>query len=274
MGKKKDKAKRIFNVQEIKQHKAKATVTLVMGIIIVGILIMSLINGQYENTLTCFLTLVLLMVPSFIERAMRIDLPNMLEILVICFVFAANILGEIGSFYEKIPMLDTILHTINGFICAAVGFGLIDILNENERIKINLSPLFVCLFSFCFSMTAGTVWEFFEFGMDMLFGKDMQKDTVVTAINSVLLSGDNTNNITRISGITDTLVNGSSLGINGYLDIGLIDTMKDLLVNFIGAVVFNIAGFFFLKNRGKKAGFIKNFIPHRMTEEENKTEKQ
>ena len=260
MGKKKDKAKRILNVQEIKQHKAKATVTLVMRIIIVGILILSLINGQYENTLTCFLTLVLLMVPSFIERAMRIDLPNMLEILVICFVFAANILGEIGSFYEKIPMLDTILHTINGFICAAVGFGLIDILNENERIKINLSPLFVCLFSFCFSMTAGTVWEFFEFGMDMLFGKDMQKDTVVTAINSVLLSGDNTNNITRISGITDTLVNGSSLGINGYLDIGLIDTMKDLLVNFIGAVVFNIAGFFFLKNRGKKAGFIKNFI--------------
>ncbi len=271
MGRKTDKAKIILNIEEAKQHKVKTIISIAMRIIIVVIAVLSIIKGNYENTLTCFLTLILLTVPSFIEKTMKIDLPNMLEIFVLCFVFAANILGEIGSFYEKIPMLDTILHTLNGFICAAVGFGLIDILNENDKIKISLSPLFVCLFSFCFSMTAGTIWEFFEFSMDMLFGKDMQKDTVVTAINSVLISGGETNEITRISGITDTVVNGKSLGIDGYLDIGLIDTMKDLLVNFVGAIVFNISGFFFLRYRGKKVGFIRNFIPHRITDGRNRS---
>ena len=99
--------------------------------------------------------------------------------------------------------------------------------------------------------------------MDFFFGKDMQKDTVISAINSVLLTGENTSEITRIGGIGQTIVNGNDLGINGYLDIGLIDTMKDMLVNFVGAVVFNFAGFFYLKHRGKHAGFVRNFIPRR-----------
>ena len=110
-------------------------------------------------------------------------------------------------------------------------------------------------------MTAGTVWEFFEFGVDTFLGKDMQKDTIVTTINSTLLSGNDTNAVTNISGIASTTVNGKDLGINGYLDIGLIDTMKDLMVNFVGAVVFNGLGFIYLKNRGKKASFLNNFIP-------------
>lgn len=100
----------------------------------------------------------------------------------------------------------------------------------------------------------------FEFGMDMLFGKDMQKDTVITTINSMLLSGQ-PNVIEHINDIGQTLVDGKNLGINGYLDIGLIDTMKDLLVNFVGAVVFNVAGFFYIKGRTRVAAFVKNFIP-------------
>lgn len=261
-----DKTKRVMNFRDMREHKVITTVYIVLRVIIVGIFVFSIVNGRWENTMTCFLSFVLLMIPSFIENKMKIDLPNVLEVIMIMFVFAANIMGEMGSFYEKIPFWDTLLHTMNGFICAGVGFGLIDILNRNDKIKVDLSPLFVCLFSFCFSMTTGTVWEFFEFGMDMLFGKDMQKDTIVTGINSVLLSGG-TNDITRISGITDTVVNGKSLGIDGYLDIGIIDTMKDLLVNFIGAVVFNIAGYFYIKHRGKKAGFISNFVPRRIDEE-------
>lgn len=264
----KDKKKRRFfttiNLQEMREHKVKAAVYIILRVIIVAILIFSIINGKWENTMTCVLTLILFMIPSFIENKMKIDIPNVVEVIMLLFVFSANVMGELGSFYEKIPMWDTILHTLNGFICAGVGFGLVDILNREEKIKINLSPLFVCLFSFCFSMTVGTVWEFFEFGVDILLGKDMQKDTVVNYINSVLLTEGNVNEITSISGITDTLVNGQSLGINGYLDIGLIDTMKDLLVNFIGAVVFNFAGFFYLKGRGKHSGFVKNFIPTRI----------
>lgn len=257
---------RAFSVEEMKQHKVKTAVYIFLRVITVGVMVYSIINAQWENTMTCALTLLLLMIPSFIENRMKIDLPNVMEVIMITFVFAANILGEITSFYEFIPMWDTVLHTLNGFICAGVGFGLIDILNRNKRIKMNLSPLFVCLFSFCFSMTAGTVWEFFEFGMDMLFGKDMQKDTVVNTINSVLLSGTG-EGIVHIDGITDTAVNGTPLGVNGYLDIGLIDTMKDLLVNFIGAIVFNTVGFFYLIGRGKHTDFVENFIPSRIDDE-------
>lgn len=260
-----------FNVEEMRQHKFKALVYIVLRVATVAVLVYSIIRGQWENTMTCMLTLLLLLIPSFIENQMKIDLPNAMEIIMISFVFAANILGEITSFYELVPMWDTVLHTINGFICAGVGFGLIDILNRNERIKVNLSPLFVVLFSFCFSMTAGTVWEFFEFGMDVFFGKDMQKDTVVNSINSILLYGSG-ENIYRIKDITETVVNGEGLGINGYLDIGLIDTMKDLFVNFIGAIVFNVCGFFYLIGRTKHTKFIKNFIPSRISED--KTEEK
>lgn len=258
---------KVLSVEEMKRHKVKAAVYIFLRVITIGVMIYSIINGEWENTMTCALTLVLLFIPSFIENRMKIDLPNVMEVIMITFVFAANILGEITSFYEVFPMWDTVLHTLNGFICAGVGFGLIDILNRNKKIKVNLSPVFVCLFSFCFSMTAGTVWEFFEFGMDMFFGKDMQKDTVVNTINSMLLSGAG-EGIIHLENISETAVNGSPLGINGYLDIGLLDTMKDLLVNFVGAVVFNTIGFFYLIGRGKHTDIIENFIPSRIEDED------
>ena len=245
----------------VKQNKELTALYFILRLVIIFIFVLNIIRGKYESAMTCGLTFILMLIPSFIDRSLHIELPSVLETFMILFVFSANILGEIGSFYEKIPFLDTILHTLNGFICAGVGFGLTDILNRSKKVKFNLSPIFVCLFSFCFSMTAGTVWEFFEFGVDTFLGKDMQKDTIVTTINSTLLSGNDTNAVTHISGITSTTVNGKDLGINGYLDIGLIDTMKDLLVNFIGAIVFNGLGFIYLKNRGKKASFLNNFIP-------------
>lgn len=253
---------KILNTREMREHKVKAAVYIFIRTVLIALIVFGAVNGQWENVMTCTLSFLLLMIPSFIENKLQIDLPNVMEVIMISFVFAANVMGELGAFYEKIPFWDTMLHTLNGFICAGVGFGLIDILNRNERIKMNLSPIFVCLFSFCFSMTAGTVWEFFEFGMDMLFGKDMQKDTVVTFINSYLLSGTQ-NQMVSIKDIADVTVNGNSLGVGGYLDIGLIDTMKDLIVNFVGAVVFNFAGFFYLKGRGKHSKFVENFIPHR-----------
>lgn len=240
-----------------KSRRVTAAVYIIVRIITVAVLIYSLARGQWENAVTCALTLGLLMIPSFLERKMQITLPSVMEVMMICFVFAANIMGEISAFYEKIPQLDTALHAINGFICAGVGFGLINILNQTHRVR--LSPLFVVLFSFCFSMTAGTVWELFEFGMDALFGKDMQKDTLVSSISTHLLSDGGS--VITISDIRDTAVNGQSLGVKGYLDIGLYDTMKDLAVNFAGAAAFNTAGYFYLKGRKKHTAFIKNFIP-------------
>ncbi len=249
---------RWLNVREMRQHKVKAGVYIVIRLILASLLIVSISNGKWENVMTCVLTLGLLMLPLFVDRKLSVALPSVLETIVVLFVFAANVMGELGAFYEKIPIWDSVLHAVNGFICAGVGFGLTDILNRSKRVKMSLSPIFVCLFSFCFSMTVGVVWEFFEFGADMFFGKDMQKDTVVTAIHSGLISGK-PNVIMHIRNITSTVVNGENLGIDGYLDIGLIDTMKDLLVNFVGAMVFDTAGWFYLK--GRSAGFLRNFIP-------------
>lgn len=249
---------RWLNVREMRQHRVKAGVYIIIRLILVSLLTAGILNGKWENVMTCVLTLGLLMLPLFIDRKLSVALPSVLETIVVLFVFAANVMGELGAFYEKIPIWDSLLHTVNGFICAGVGFGLTDILNRSERVKLSLSPMFVCLFSFCFSMTVGVVGEFFEFGADMLFEKDMQKDTVITAIHSGLISGK-PNVIMHIRDITSTVVNGENLGINGYLDIGLIDTMKDLLVNFVGAVVFDTIGWFYLK--GRSAGFLRNFIP-------------
>lgn len=145
-------------------------------------------------------------------------------------------------------------HTINGFLAAAVGFSLVLLLNDNEKLTFDLSPFFLAMVAFCFSMTIGVLWEFFEFGMDWFFHTDMQRDTVINAIYSASLDPTRTNKVVAVKEIHDVVINGENLGLGGYLDIGLIDTMKDLLVNFVGAVVFSVAGYFYARSKGKKRG--------------------
>ncbi len=157
-------------------------------------------------------------------------------------------------------MWDTILHTLNGFLCAAIGFSLVEIMNNDKRLKFTLSPLFMSVVAFCFSMTIGSLWELFEFGMDQFFNFDMQKDTVIHAIHSVVLDPTKSNIPITIAPINEVLINGQNLGLGGYLDIGLIDSMLDLVVNFVGAFIFSIFGFFYSKKKEKK-NFIQQFIP-------------
>lgn len=253
-------------VGQIKKDKLTFAVYVLLRIAVILAMIASCLSGHYENLFVCTLSLVLFLTPAFFETNFGIELPSALEIIILLFIFAAEILGELGSYYVKVPIWDTALHTINGFLCAAVGFSLVDIINRNERFKFQLSPLFLAIVAFCFSMTIGVLWEMFEFTADMVFKTDMQKDFVVHTISSVALDPTNSNKAVIIDGITDVAVNGQSLGLGGYLDIGLIDTMKDLIVNFVGAVVFSIIGFFYVKSRGKNK-FAENFIP-RLAESE------
>lgn len=188
------------------------------------------------------------MVPQFLDKKLSVTIPVGLETVILIFIFSAEILGEINAFYVKIPIWDSILHTTNGFLMAAIGFALIDLFNRSEKFSIKMSPYFVAFFAFCFSMTVGVLWEFFEFSMDQFFGLDMQKDWIVTAINSVKLNPTGANVPIHVD-VQSVVINGEQWNIGGYLDIGLIDTMKDLIVNFIGAVVFSIIGILYLKNR-------------------------
>lgn len=251
---------------ELREHKSSFLVFMTLRSLVVLVMILQMLNGNYENVFLCAFTLVLLLVPSFVQLEFRVELPKTLEIIILLFIFSAEILGEIGEFYLRIPNWDTMMHTLNGFLAAAVGFSMIDLLNRSKRYSFNLSPLFLTLVAFCFSMTIGVLWEFFEFAMDQFFGMDMQKDTVLHSINSVMLDPGGHNVPRRIDGIEDVIVNGRSLGLGGYLDIGLIDTMKDLFVNFIGAVVFSVFGYFYIKGRGKK-GIVKSFVPRRKEKE-------
>lgn len=249
--------------------KSSVAVYFILRALVIICMVLEFLRGDLNNAFLCLLSLILFLVPFFVEKKFKIDLPNALEIIIMLFIFSAEILGEINNFYGSIPYWDTMLHTINGFIAAGVGFALIDLLNQNIK-NINLSPLFVAIVSFCFSMTIGVLWEFFEYGWDINFKTDMQKDRIVRSINSVLLNENHENVPVNIEGIDHTIIYSIDKDGNlvenivegGYLDIGIHDTMKDLFVNFIGAVCFSIFGYLYILNRDKY-NFISHFIPRK-----------
>ena len=255
--------------KELREHRSSFIVFSILRILVLAVLVRQIMLASYESAFFCVLTLLLLYVPSWVQVKLRIELPPPLEITILCFIFAAEILGEVNAFYVVVPNWDTMLHTLNGFLAAAVGFSMVILLNDDERLTFHLSPFFLALVAFCFSMTIGVLWEFFEFSMDYFFGFDMQKDTVIHSIHSVLLDPTRTNTVVTIPNIQDVVINGQSLGVGGYVDIGIIDTMKDLFVNFIGAVVFSITGFFYAKSKGRRRTPAQGFVPSKKTEEQD-----
>lgn len=237
-------------MKQINFKKGRTKVELVLFALVILSIVRQFFLGSYHNMFLGILTLILFMVPRIIERMAEVTIPAGLETVILIFIFSAEILGEINAFYVKIPVWDSILHTTNGFLMAAIGFALVDLFNRSERFSVKMSPYFVAFMAFCFSMTVGVVWEFFEFGMDWFFHTDMQKDWILPAISSVKLDPAGGNNPVRV--VVDSLVvNGEDWNLGGYLDIGIVDTMKDLMVNFVGAVVFSIIGIIYLKQRGK-----------------------
>lgn len=252
-----------------KKEKQKLTINIIIYLILRFLVIVSMVGqglrGNWNNVFLCFLTLLLFTFPVIVNKKFNIELPKTLEIIVYLFIFSAEILGEIQNFYGIFKHWDTMLHTLNGFLCAAVGFSLIDILNRTERFHIKLTPIFVALVSFCFSMTIGVLWEFGEFALDRYFLKDCQKDRVVERISTVELNKENKNVPIIVDNIDKTVIysnNGEKIYTieNGYLDLGIIDTMKDLFVNFIGAIVFSILGLLYIKDRDDYK-FTEQFLP-------------
>ena len=260
----------------LEENKSLTIVYFLLRLAVVAVMAREIYTRDWNNVFMCLLTLILFLLPSMIEHRLKIDVPNALEIIILFFIFSAEILGEIGEFYLNVPHWDTMLHTINGFMMAAIGFAMIDILNRSPRFHISLSPIFVSFVSFCFSMTIGVMWEFFEYAMDVFLKTDMQKDTIVSAISSIAINPDGVNAANRITDITQAIITGARDGaitdtviLGGYLDIGLVDTMKDMLVNCVGAIVFSVVGYFYIHGRGRIAAAL---IP-RMLEAEEEGEK-
>ena len=244
---------------ELREHKSSFLVYVTLRLLVILMMILQIFNRNYENVFLCVLTLVLLLIPSLIQINLKIELPTALEITILVFIFAAEILGEIQSYYIS-SLLDTVLHTINGFLMAAIGFALVDILNRSKKFSIQLSPVFLAIVAFCFSMTIGVIWEFFEYGMDQFFGLDIQKDTVIQGFSSVLLDPTKSNIPVPVQDITEVLVNGRSgtWRISGYRT-DRYDEMICLSISW-EQFLFSIIGYFYVKSRGK-GKFARRFIP-------------
>lgn len=244
--------------------KKTLAVYFTLRLLVIIVLIIQLLHRNWEAAFLCILTLILFLIPFFIDKRLKIDLPTPLEITILLFIFSAEILGEIRNFYSLFPYWDLLLHTLNGFLCSTIGFSLIDILNNSSRLHLNLSPIFVTLIAFCFSMTIGVLWEFFEYSADKLLGFDMQKDKFITNISTVEFNPDGENVPVHINNIDSTTINydNKEYTFEGYLDIGLNDTMGDLFVNFVGAIIFSIFGYLYIKNRDKYK-LVEGFIPRK-----------
>ena len=232
-------------------------VYLVLRILVILTAVRCIFEGNYESFMLCILSLVLFTLPAVFQEKFKIVIPPAFEIIIYLFIYAAEILGEVNAYYTAIPGWDTMLHTLNGFLAAAIGFSMIDLLNRNSK-SLSLSPFYQAMMAFCFSMTIGVVWEFFEFTMDQLFYVDMQKDFIVKTIASVTLDPQQAQNVIKVPDIVRTMIETADGGRivveGGYLDIGILDTMKDLMVNFLGAIVFSVFGYIFVKNEQKGTG--------------------
>ena len=245
----------------IQENRGVFILYTILRIMVLIAMIRSIIIGNYEGAAICLLTLALFLIPSFLEGALKVEIAPLFEGILYCFIFAAEILGELKHYYTAIPIWDTLLHTLNGFLFAAVGFVTVDLLNRNSD-DIKLSPLYLTLVAFCFSMTIGVLWEFIECGADLFLGQDMQKDFIIASFQSCKLDPTGSQQAIHVADVVKTQIITASGEIfeveGGFLDIGIRDTMKDLLVNFIGAVVFCIFGFIYLradesKGKGKIA---------------------
>ena len=164
----------------------------------------------------CILGVVAMLMPSFLKKKLKLEIPSSMIFLYTIFLYCAIYLGEVKSFYYQVPHWDTILHTFSGAMLGALGFLFVTLLNKNEKVQMNLSPLFVVDFSFCFAVTLGVFWEIYEFTFDGILGLNMQKFALE----------------------------------NGNLLLGraaLTDTMKDLIVDCLGAFIMCIIGYISLK---------------------------
>ena len=177
------------------------------------------VKGDYVlMLLQCVVGVLAMLLPGMLRKKLDLVIPSNMLVLYALFLYCAIYLGEVRSFYYNVPHWDTILHTFSGAMLGALGFSVINFLNKTDRVPMNLSPIFVVFFAFCFAVTMGVVWEIYEFTADGLLHTNMQKF-------------------------------GTEAGEPFLGRYALMDTMKDLIVDAIGAFVISVIGYISLKYR-------------------------
>lgn len=184
-------------------------------------LVVLLIEGQLLSAVLVGAIMVITLAPVVLKERLPVFVPPEIQVLTILFVFASLFLGEVLRFYDRLWWWDIFLHASSGLLLGIFGFLLVYVLNENQRIDVHLQPRFVALFAFAFAVAVGALWEIFEFGMDQVFGTNMQKP----------MFGD---------------------------DSGLTDTMWDLIVDTLGALCISAVGWWYMKS--EKESFLEAWI--------------
>ena len=214
------------------------------------VFINTIIIGDWVKIGLAGAAMILYFVPDLVSYKLKLHLPVILIITYYLFIFASLILGEVFAFYGPFPFWDIVLHLLSGFVIAGIGLSIVEIMSKGEK-----SKAFTLLFAFCFSITLGVMWECLEFTFDMTLRTDAQKDAHVANISTITMQRDGGNQPVRVNDIVNTdihLASGETITVDeGYLDIGLMDTMKDILVNTAGATLFCIVGAVYLKKNQK-----------------------
>ena len=181
-------------------------------------------TGEHVKTdyilmlIQCCLGIVVMGLPSIVEKKFSVDIPNYMCVIYFIFLYCSIYLGDVRNFYYIIPHWDTILHGFSGAMLGALGFTLVKILNDSERIHVVLSPIFICLFAFCFALASGVIWEIYEFCGDSMLGLNMQKYRLADG----------------------TLLIGKE---------ALSDTMIDIIIDTVGALIVVICGYVSMKGK-------------------------
>lgn len=209
-------------------------------------LIKMLWDKDYENLLTALITFLLILLPEIIERIFHCDIHNMIYLYGVCYALGPMI-GDCYKMYYRVNWWDKLLHISGGVMFALFGLFIFSMYVNHAETKRVLGALF----ALCFTMAISLAWEFYEFGVDQIFHTDMQHDTVIHDIYSYELS-DEMGVIGSLENIEKVEINGENLALGGYLDIGLIDTMKDMLFESLGGLITVIL---YLLGKGKSCGF-------------------
>lgn len=196
--------------------------TTLLQIILLAGAVGAVWEQQWFNAVIISGIILITLLPQLLARRFHVVIPAEFQLLTIGFVFASLFLGEVHGYYTRFWWWDIVLHTSSGFLLGIIGFLLVYVLNETEQIQLKMRPGFVAFFAFLFALGTGAVWEIFEFTVDSLFGTDMQK----------------------------TMLGDSS---------GLTDTMWDLIVDAVGALIISVLGYGYLKAK-RDESFLRRWI--------------
>ena len=214
-----------------KTEKTLRIITVVVGeLLAVGTILSLLRSGDTERLLLAFGTLLLVLVPALIERLFRCEINTAVYLIGVLYA-VGPMMGHCWKFYYTIPCWDKLLHLCGGVMFVILGVYLFERLSHGKANHVS-----AVIFALCFSLAISVLWEFVEYGADLFLGMDMQDDTVVSGITSYLLGAEK-GMTGSIESIQSVLVNGIPLPVDGYIDVGLHDTMLDMLLESIGAFV-------------------------------------